>query len=125
MPAVLSALCSAIFAYFATIQAYGDSLYTIFPGMKNSTLVEDEHEMIIGVRAARKSLFDFSTKKIFSKFLMFLRVFMRFTGFYFARKIFYRATGDLQKNKLLINCWGFSSHSVLQLLVECSQVSSF
>lgn len=50
MPAVFSALCSAIFAYFATFEAYGDSLYTIFPGMKNSTLMEDEHEMIIGVR---------------------------------------------------------------------------
>jgi hypothetical protein len=50
MPAVLSALCSAIFAYFATKQAYGDSLYTIFPGMKDSALMEDEHEMIIGVR---------------------------------------------------------------------------
>jgi hypothetical protein len=49
MPAVLSALFSAIFAYFATFQAYGDSLYTIFPGMKNSTLMEDEHETIIGV----------------------------------------------------------------------------
>lgn len=48
MPAILSALCSAIFAYFATKDAYGDSLYTIFPGMKNST--EEEHEMIIGVR---------------------------------------------------------------------------
>lgn len=49
MPAILSALCSAIFAYFATKEAYGDSLYTIFPGMKNSTMLEDEHEMIIGV----------------------------------------------------------------------------
>jgi len=48
MPAVLSAIFSAIFAYFATKEAYGDSLYTIFPGMKNSTLLEDEHEMIIG-----------------------------------------------------------------------------
>lgn len=50
MPAILSALFSAVFAYFATKDAYGDSLYTIFPGMKNSTLMEDEHEMIIGVR---------------------------------------------------------------------------
>jgi hypothetical protein len=50
MPAVASALFSAIFAYFATKDAYGDSLYTIFPGMKNSTMMEDEHEMIIGVR---------------------------------------------------------------------------
>jgi hypothetical protein len=50
MPAVASAIFSAIFAYFATKDAYGDSLYTIFPGMKNSTMLEDEHEMIIGVR---------------------------------------------------------------------------
>lgn len=49
MPAVASAIFSAIFAYFATKDAYGDSLYTIFPGMKNSTMEEDEHEMIIGV----------------------------------------------------------------------------
>jgi len=51
MPAVLSALCSAIFAYFATKEAYGDSLFSIFPGMKNSTLLgeADEHETIIGV----------------------------------------------------------------------------
>ncbi|CAG9804528.1 unnamed protein product [Chironomus riparius] len=48
MPAVASAFFSAIFAYFATKEAYGDSLYTIFPGMKNSTMLEDEHEMIIG-----------------------------------------------------------------------------
>lgn len=53
MPAVLSALFSAIFAYFATAATYGDSLYTIFPGMKNSTLLEDEHEMIIGVSSLR------------------------------------------------------------------------
>lgn len=51
MPAVLSAIFSAIFAYFATKDAYGDSLYTIFPGMKNSTM-EDESEMIIGVSSA-------------------------------------------------------------------------
>lgn len=50
MPAVASAFFSAIFAYFATKEAYGDSLYTIFPGMKNSALMEDEHEMIIGVK---------------------------------------------------------------------------
>lgn len=56
MPAVLSALFSAVFAYFATKGAYGDSLYTIFPGMKNSTMLEDEHEMIIGVGAFTKSL---------------------------------------------------------------------
>lgn len=54
MPAILSAIFSAIFAYFATKDAYGDSLYTIFPGMKNSTLLEDEHEMIIGVRHSAK-----------------------------------------------------------------------
>lgn len=47
MPAILSALFSAVFAYFATKDAYGDSLFTIFPGMKNST--EDEQEWIIGV----------------------------------------------------------------------------
>jgi hypothetical protein len=56
MPAVLSALFSAVFAYFATYQAYDDSLYTIFPGMKNSTLMEDEHEMIIGVRKASEKI---------------------------------------------------------------------
>lgn len=50
MPAIASAIFSAIFAYFATKDAYGDSLYTIFPGMKNSTMMEDEHEMIIGVK---------------------------------------------------------------------------
>lgn len=49
MPAILSALFSGLFAYFATKDAYGDSLYTIFPGMKNSTMLEDEDEMIIGV----------------------------------------------------------------------------
>jgi ammonium transporter Rh len=49
MPAVSSAIFSAIFAYFATKDAYGDSLYSIFPGMQNSTLVEHEHEFIIGV----------------------------------------------------------------------------
>lgn len=55
MPAILSAIFSAIFAYFATKDAYGDSLYTIFPGMKNSTLLEDEHEMIVGVRHIAKN----------------------------------------------------------------------
>lgn len=50
MPAVASAIFSAIFAYFATKEAYGDSLYTIFPAMKNMTEgIEEEHEMIIGV----------------------------------------------------------------------------
>jgi ammonium transporter Rh len=50
MPAVASAIFSAIFAYFATKDAYGDSLYTIFPAMKNMTEgIEEEHEMIIGV----------------------------------------------------------------------------
>ncbi|CRK99182.1 CLUMA_CG012501, isoform A [Clunio marinus] len=48
MPAVASAIFSAIFAYFATKDAYGDSLYTIFPGMKNSSMEEGEHEIIIG-----------------------------------------------------------------------------
>lgn len=57
MPAILSALFSAIFAYFATKDAYGDSLFTIFPGMKNSTLLEDEHEKIIGVREFAKNVF--------------------------------------------------------------------
>lgn len=54
MPAILSALLSAGFAYFATADAYGDSLYSIFPGMKNSTLLEENsHEMIIGVSSWR------------------------------------------------------------------------
>lgn len=52
MPAVFSALCSAIFAYFATSQAYGDSLHSIFPAMKNASMIEEEgeSEFIIGVR---------------------------------------------------------------------------
>lgn len=50
MPAVFSALCSAIFAYFATSQAYGDSLHTIFPAMKNASMIEEEGvEFVIGV----------------------------------------------------------------------------
>jgi hypothetical protein len=59
MPAVASAIFSAIFAYFATKNAYGDSLYTIFPAMeeKNMTLLNlngtsgehHEDEYVIGV----------------------------------------------------------------------------
>ncbi|XP_059619508.1 ammonium transporter Rh type B [Phlebotomus argentipes] len=46
MPAVLSAIFSAIFAAAATTTEYGDSLYNIFPAMqsRNSTdLMEDGH----------------------------------------------------------------------------------
>lgn len=57
MPAILSALFSAVFAFMATKDAYGDSLYHIFPAMKNSTQLEmegGEHEHIIGVRNKKK-----------------------------------------------------------------------
>lgn len=45
MPAVLSAIFSAIFAAAATKNEYGNSLYDIFPAMidSNSTLSEDHH----------------------------------------------------------------------------------
>lgn len=50
MPAVASAIFSAIFAYFATKDAYGDSLTTIFPAMQNMTGVEHgDHMLPIGV----------------------------------------------------------------------------
>ncbi|CAO1415969.1 unnamed protein product [Diamesa serratosioi] len=51
MPAILSALFSVLFAFMATKDAYGDSLYHIFPAMKNSTQLEmegGELEHIIG-----------------------------------------------------------------------------
>lgn len=47
MPAVASAIFSSIFAYFATKDAYGDSLTTIFPAMQNMT--EHAHSIPIGV----------------------------------------------------------------------------
>lgn len=56
MPAVLSAICSAIFASLATVENYKGSLTEIFPAMKpmnNGTMDESEmHEemhMVIGV----------------------------------------------------------------------------
>ncbi len=49
MPAVASAISSAIFAYFATKDAYGDSLYTIFPAMGNGTEEGEHGHEIIGV----------------------------------------------------------------------------
>lgn len=50
MPAVASAIFSAIFAYFATKDAYGDSLTKIFPAMQNMTGIEHEaHSIPIGV----------------------------------------------------------------------------
>lgn len=54
MPAILSALVSVLFAYVATEEAYGDSLHTIFPGMKNSTAIRDDK--IIGVRSEHRQI---------------------------------------------------------------------
>lgn len=53
MPALLSAVFSAIYASLATTETYGNTLTTIFPAMKqNSTLSEEDmHEMVIGVRS--------------------------------------------------------------------------
>ncbi|XP_021705382.1 ammonium transporter Rh type A isoform X2 [Aedes aegypti] len=50
MPALLSAVFSAIYASLATTETYGNTLTTIFPAMKqNSTLSEEDmHEMVIG-----------------------------------------------------------------------------
>ncbi|XP_062556868.1 ammonium transporter Rh type B-like, partial [Armigeres subalbatus] len=50
MPALLSALYSALYASVATPEDYGNTLTSIFPAMKlNSTLTEEDlHEYIIG-----------------------------------------------------------------------------
>ncbi|KXJ71167.1 ammonium transporter Rh type A-like [Aedes albopictus] len=50
MPALLSAVFSAIYASVATTEVYGNSLTTIFPAMKqNSSLTEEDlHGMVIG-----------------------------------------------------------------------------
>lgn len=55
MPAVLSAICSAIFAALATVENYKGSLTEIFPAMKpvNMTMdgseMHEEMHMVIGV----------------------------------------------------------------------------
>ncbi|XP_065076665.1 ammonium transporter Rh type A [Ochlerotatus camptorhynchus] len=50
MPALLSAVFSAVYASLATTETYGNTLTSVFPAMKlNSTLTEEEmHEMVIG-----------------------------------------------------------------------------
>lgn len=45
MPAILSAICSAIFASLATVQNYKGSLTEIFPAMKQMNMTMDDSEM--------------------------------------------------------------------------------
>lgn len=45
MPAVFSAICSAIFASLATVENYKGSLTEIFPAMKQINMTMDESEM--------------------------------------------------------------------------------
>ena len=54
MPAVLSAIFSAIYASFASVETYGTSLATIFPAMQNPNAINATSEMepleyVIGV----------------------------------------------------------------------------
>lgn len=87
MPAVLSAIFSAIYAAFANKSMYRDTLYAIFPAMEQRTnetmAMEHHHEpMPFGVSRPESRIRNHSLTLIVS-----------------------RDMADLQSNKRDTNCW--------------------
>lgn len=81
MPAIISAIFSAIYASLATTENYKDSITEIFPAMnwKNSTFAMEHNTTIIGVR-------------IFLCFFFFLFYFCRRSDSFFLRNLFFPLT---------------------------------
>ena len=104
MPAILSALFSAVFAFMATKDAYGDSLYHIFPAMKNSTQLEmegGEHEHIIGVRIKANT---FTVLSHFNAIINFT-----FFNIHFLCTFFLQGFGRTSQNQALYQLIGIAS----------------